>query len=94
MLALLVVLVLTCHTRFGALGQKGSRHQEQNREGGKAQSGQYITGWAGLLETQCLHNLQSLQLQFGISIGRYHGDSTWTLEEQIERTFSLYNFFS
>jgi hypothetical protein len=27
----------------------GSRHQEQNREGGKAQSGQYTTCWAGLL---------------------------------------------
>uniref|UniRef100_A0A6N2KY11 Uncharacterized protein n=1 Tax=Salix viminalis TaxID=40686 RepID=A0A6N2KY11_SALVM len=28
----------------------GSRHQEQNREGGKAQSGQYIASWAGLLQ--------------------------------------------
>jgi hypothetical protein len=26
-----------------------SRHQEQNREGGKAQNKQYTTGWAGLL---------------------------------------------
>jgi hypothetical protein len=26
-----------------------SRHQEQNREGGKAQSGQYMASWAGLL---------------------------------------------
>jgi hypothetical protein len=25
------------------------RHQEQNREAGKAQSGQYMEGWAGLL---------------------------------------------
>jgi hypothetical protein len=24
----------------------GSRYQKQNREGGKAQSGQYMTGWA------------------------------------------------
>jgi hypothetical protein len=24
-------------------------HQEQIREGGKAQSGQYLAGWAGLL---------------------------------------------
>jgi hypothetical protein len=27
----------------------GSRHQEQNHEGGKAQSGQYMADWAGLL---------------------------------------------
>jgi hypothetical protein len=27
----------------------GSRHQEQNREGGKAQSKQYTACWAGLL---------------------------------------------
>jgi hypothetical protein len=40
----------TCHTRFGASGSEvGSRHQEQNREGGKAQSGQYMADWAGLL---------------------------------------------
>jgi len=30
---------------FGVSGlEVGSRHQEQNREGGKAQSGQYMTG--------------------------------------------------
>jgi len=28
----------------------GSRHQKQNRKGGKAQSGQYMTGWAELLQ--------------------------------------------
>ena len=50
LLALLLVLVLTCYTRFGASGSEVSlRHQEQNREGGKAQSGQYMAGWAGLL---------------------------------------------
>ena len=27
----------------------GSRHQEQNREGGKALNEQYMAGWAGLL---------------------------------------------
>jgi len=27
----------------------GSRHQEQNREGGKTQRGQYAACWAGLL---------------------------------------------
>jgi hypothetical protein len=26
-----------------------SRHQEQNREDGKAQNEEYMTGWAGLL---------------------------------------------
>jgi hypothetical protein len=37
--------------RFGASGSKmGSRNQEQNREGGKAQSGQYTVGWVGLLQ--------------------------------------------
>ena len=37
-------------TRFGASGSEvGSRHQEQNREGGKAQSGQYMASWAGPL---------------------------------------------
>jgi hypothetical protein len=36
--------------RFGASGSDmGSRHQEQNREGGKAQSKQYMASWAGLL---------------------------------------------
>jgi hypothetical protein len=51
LLALLVVLVLTCCTRFGASGlEVSSRHQEQNREGGKAQSGQYTACWAGLLQ--------------------------------------------
>jgi outer membrane biogenesis lipoprotein LolB len=50
LLALLVVPVLTCCTRFGASGSEvSSRHQEQNREGGKAQSGQYTTCWVGLL---------------------------------------------
>jgi hypothetical protein len=35
---------------FGALGSDvGSRHQEQNREGGKVQNGQYMASWAGLL---------------------------------------------
>jgi len=44
------VLVATCHTRFGASGSNlSSRYQEQTREGGKAQSGQYMTSWAGLL---------------------------------------------
>ena len=44
------MLTLTSKTRFGASGSEvGSRHQEQNREGGKAQSGQYTTGWAELL---------------------------------------------
>jgi len=39
LLVLLVVLVLTCCTRFGASGSElSSRHQEQNHEGGKAQS--------------------------------------------------------
>ena len=28
----------------------GSRHQEQNCEGGKVQNEQYTTGWAGLLQ--------------------------------------------
>jgi len=37
--------------RFGASDSKlGSRHQEQNREGGKAQSGQYRACWAGMLQ--------------------------------------------
>jgi len=37
--------------RFGASGSEvGSRHQEQNREDGKAQSGQYMASWAGLLQ--------------------------------------------
>jgi hypothetical protein len=36
--------------RFGASGlEVGSRHQKQNREGGKAQSGQYTACWAGML---------------------------------------------
>jgi hypothetical protein len=36
--------------RFGTSGSEmGSRHQEQNREDGKAQSRQYMAGWAGLL---------------------------------------------
>jgi len=35
---------------FGASGLEVSpRHQEQNREGGKAQSEQYTACWAGLL---------------------------------------------
>jgi len=35
---------------FGASGSDvDSRHQEQNREGGKAQSEQYMASWAGLL---------------------------------------------
>ena len=47
---------LTCCTCFGALGSEvGSRHQEQNREGGKAQSGQYTAGWAGLLHLLLNH---------------------------------------
>ena len=42
---------LTCCTRFEASSSEvGSRHQEQNREGGKVQNGQYTTGWAGLLQ--------------------------------------------
>jgi hypothetical protein len=50
LLDLLVVLVLTCRTCFGALGSYvGSCHQKQNRDGGKAQSGQYMVGWAELL---------------------------------------------
>jgi hypothetical protein len=44
--------VLTCHTFFEALGQKGLHHQEQNREGGKAQSGQYMVDWVGLLHCE------------------------------------------
>jgi len=36
--------------RFGASGlEVDSRQQEQKREGGKAQSGQYTVDWAGLL---------------------------------------------
>jgi hypothetical protein len=43
--------LLTCCTRFGASGSEvGSRHQEQNREGSKAQREQYTTCWAGLLQ--------------------------------------------
>jgi hypothetical protein len=49
-LFLLRVLVVTCHTCFGASGSNvGSRHQEQNREGVKAQNEQYIASWVGLL---------------------------------------------
>jgi len=45
------VLVLTCCMRFGASGSEvNSRHQEQNLEGGKVQSGQYTACWAGLLQ--------------------------------------------
>jgi len=36
---------LTCQTRFGAM--RG--HQEDIREGGKTQNGQYLAGWVGLL---------------------------------------------
>jgi len=36
---------------FGTLGSEvGSRNQEKNREDSKAQSGQYIAGWVGLLQ--------------------------------------------
>jgi len=43
--------------RFGASGSEvGSRHQEQNREGGKAQSEKYMTGWIGLLHCSFLFN--------------------------------------
>jgi hypothetical protein len=28
----------------------GSCHQQQNSKGGKAQGGQYMAGWAGLLQ--------------------------------------------
>jgi hypothetical protein len=37
--------LLTCLTRFEAM----CGHQEQIREGSKAQSGQYLAGWVGLL---------------------------------------------
>jgi hypothetical protein len=41
---------LTCCTRFGASGSEvGSRHQEQDCEGGKAQNKQYTVGWTRLL---------------------------------------------
>ena len=41
----------TCYTRFGASGSEvGSRHQKQNREGSKAQSGQYMASWARPLQ--------------------------------------------
>jgi hypothetical protein len=54
LLALLVVLVLTCCTRFGASGSEvSSRHQEQNHEGGKAHNRQYTACWAGLLQSSC-----------------------------------------
>ena len=33
----------------------GSRHQEQNREGDKVQSGQYTTCWTGLLHVALLN---------------------------------------
>ena len=59
--------MLTCHTRFGVLGSKlSSCYQEQNREGGKAQSGQYMAGWAGLLQSQsCSHGHRvSVFIQF------------------------------
>jgi len=37
--------------RFGVSGSKvGLRHQEQNRKGGKAQNGQYMASWSGLLQ--------------------------------------------
>jgi hypothetical protein len=39
--------LLTCQTRFRAM----SGHQEQIHEGGKAQNGQYLAGWAGLLHS-------------------------------------------
>jgi len=36
--------------RFGASSSEvGSCHQEQNHEGGKAQNGQYMASWVGLL---------------------------------------------
>jgi len=35
---------------FWGVRSESSHHQEQNREGGKAQSGQYTTCWAGLLQ--------------------------------------------
>ena len=42
--------VATCHTRFGASSSDvGPRHQEQNREGVKAQSRQYMASWVRLL---------------------------------------------
>jgi len=44
------VLVATCHTRFGMSDSDlNLRHQEQTREGGKVQKGQYMASWAGLL---------------------------------------------
>jgi ABC-type uncharacterized transport system permease subunit len=45
----IICVLYICHTRFGASGSEvGSRHQEQNREGGiKAQNRQYMAGWAG-----------------------------------------------
>ena len=42
--------LLACWTRFGASGSEVSlRNQEQNREGGKAQNGQYTASWVRLL---------------------------------------------
>jgi len=44
------VLIAICHTRFRASDSNlGLRHHEQTRDGGKAQSEQYIASWAGLL---------------------------------------------
>jgi len=39
----------------------GSRHQEQNCKGGKAQSGQYMTSWVGLLHNVSLTHVMSFR---------------------------------
>jgi len=47
------VAALLYRTLFGvSCSEVGSCHQEQNREGGKAQSRKYTTCWAGLLQFQ------------------------------------------
>jgi hypothetical protein len=47
--------MLTCHTCFEASGSEvSSRHQEQNRKGCKAHSGQYMTSWVGLLQRKSM----------------------------------------
>jgi hypothetical protein len=76
LLALLVVLVLTCCTRFGVSGSEvSSRHQEQNRKGGKAQSGQYTACWAGLLHLVSEHVTARPNMLYIVRFGPYrpHG---------------------
>ena len=76
------MLVVKLSYVFWALSSEvGSRHQEQNREDGKAQNGKHMTGWVGLLQFS-LHTIKRALSQGGGGEGEMRG---------LHRNIYLYN---